>query len=92
MDVDAPLLRMDRSVKLAQQVLNRMVVFPSSPSTLFPLSFFRLAVTVRVVTPTETQLPCRDQHRSVITHSRYSTYCVCVLCFSIVRYNTISRN
>lgn len=52
---------MDRSVKFAQQVLNRMVVFPSSPPTLFPPESFRLAVTVRVVTPTETQSPCRQQ-------------------------------
>lgn len=67
-DGDVPLLRIDRSVKFAQQVLNRMVVFPASPPTAFPLEFFRLAVTVRVVTPTETQLPCR-QHRSVFTGS-----------------------
>lgn len=60
---------MDRSVKFAQQVLNRMVVFPASPPMLFPLESFRLAVTVRVVTPTETQLPCRQQHGSVFTDS-----------------------
>lgn len=64
-ELHTPLLRMDRSVKLAQQVLNRMVVLPSSPSTGCPLLFFRLAVTVRDVTPTETQLPCR-QKRSVL--------------------------
>lgn len=52
---------MDKSVKLAQQVLNRMVVFPASPLTVFPLASRRVAVTVMVVTPTETQLPC-EQH------------------------------
>lgn len=62
-DADIPLLRIDRSVKLAQQLLNKMVVFPSSPSVLFPLASVRLAVTVRVVTPTETQSPCKQQHR-----------------------------
>lgn len=50
---------MARLEKLAQQVLNMMVVFPSSPSMLSPLESFRLAVTVSVVTPTDTQLPCR---------------------------------
>lgn len=69
-DADVPLLRMDRSVKLAQQELNRMVVFPSSPPTLFPLESFRLAITVRVVTPTETQFPCRQRHHTVFTDSR----------------------
>lgn len=54
---NAPLLRMARSVKLAQQVLNWMVVFPSSPVTGSPLESFRLAVKVREVTPTETQFP-----------------------------------
>jgi len=50
---------MDRSVKFAQQLLNRMVTLPSSPSTAVPSASFRLAVTVRLVTPTATQLPCR---------------------------------
>lgn len=58
---NVPLLRMDRLVKLAQQVLNKMVVFPPSPLTGFPLTSCRVAVTVMVVTPTETQLPC-EQH------------------------------
>lgn len=57
-------------MKFAQQVLNSMVVFPASPSTLFPLESFRLAVTVRVVTPTETQLPC-SQQRAVFTNRLY---------------------
>lgn len=70
---DVPLLRIDRSVKFAQQVLNRMVVFPASPPTAFPLEFFRLAVTVRVVTPTETQLPCR-QHRSARFFPQFETF------------------
>lgn len=61
---DAPLFSMDRLVKLAQQLLNRMVVFPSSPFTLVPLSSFRLAVAVRVVTPTEMQLPCTQQQEN----------------------------
>ncbi len=83
---DVPLLRMDRLVKFAQQLLNRMVVFPSSPPTLFPLEFFRLAVTVRVVTPTETQLPCRQQHRSAFTDSSsyFDTMLMRFLYFSIV--------
>lgn len=76
---------MERPVKFAQQLLNRMVVFPSSPPTLFPLEFFRLAVTVRVVTPTETQLPCRQQHRSAFTDSGYfDIMLMCLLYFSIV--------
>lgn len=57
---NVPLLRMDRSVKLAQHVLNRMVVFPPSPLMRFPLGSCRVAVTVMVVTPTETQLPCQQ--------------------------------
>lgn len=81
-DADVPLIRMDRSVKFAQQSLNRMVEFPSSPSTLFPLESFRLAVTVRVVTPTETQLPCRQQRRSALTHSSYSNIWKICWCLS----------
>lgn len=54
---DVPPLLMARSVKFAQQLLNLMVVFPSRPSTGFPVASFRVAVTVRVVTPTEMQLP-----------------------------------
>lgn len=63
---------MDRSVKFAQQVLNRMVVFPPSPLTLFPLESFRVAVTVMLVTPTETQLPCR--HHSLLLATTVSIY------------------
>lgn len=54
---DSPLSRMERSLKLAQQLLKRTVVFPASPTTRSPLAFFRLAVTLSVVTPTSTQLP-----------------------------------
>lgn len=66
---NVPLLRMDRSVKLAQQVLNRMVVFPPSPLIGFPLESCRVAVTVMVVTPTETQLPCQQHSAYLATVS-----------------------
>ena len=58
---------MDRSVKLAQQLSKRMEVFPLRPSTLFPLESLRVAVAVRVVTPTETQFPCRPHTQSALT-------------------------
>ena len=54
---DVPEMAMARSVKLAQQLLNRMVAFPSRPPTGAPLPSFRTAVTRSVVTPTDTQLP-----------------------------------
>lgn len=63
-DVDVPLFKIDRSVKFAQQLLNWIVVFPDRPLMLLPLEFFRLAVTVSVVTPTETQLPCKQQQQA----------------------------
>lgn len=62
---------MDRSVKFAQQVLNRMVMFPPRPLTLLPLESFRVAVTVILVTPTETQLPCRHHSQLLATVSIY---------------------
>lgn len=62
---NVPLLRMARSVKLAQHVLNRMEVFPPSPLMGLPLGSCRVAVTVMVVTPTDTQLPCQ-RHRAYL--------------------------
>lgn len=38
-------------------------MFPNRPLMLFPMASFRLAVAVRDVTPTETQLPYRQQQQ-----------------------------
>lgn len=87
---NVPPLKMDRSVKFAQQVLNRMVVFPSSPLMLFPLESFSVAVTVMLVTPTATQLPCRHHSlllatvgiylNELIMTSKYFAFLLATLC------------